>query len=86
MAVDVKKCGRLARAMASDTKAYMKDTIKRGFEEDNFFELLADNMTENHKAFEQRVGAEAAATNILECAIVDSIIYQMGLEGKYPIF
>jgi hypothetical protein len=65
---------------------YMKDTIKKGLEEDNFFEVLADNMDENRKAFVARLGAEAAETNILECAIVDTIIVPMGEQGKYSIF
>ncbi|MBO5753533.1 MAG: hypothetical protein J6S69_07565 [Proteobacteria bacterium] len=86
MALNEARCGRLARAMASDTMVYMKDTIKKGLEEDNFFEVLADNMDENRKAFVARLGAEAAETNILECAIVDTIIVPMGEQGKYPIF
>jgi hypothetical protein len=43
-------------------------------------------MDENRKAFVARLGAEAAETNILECAIVDTIIVPMGEQGKYPIF
>ena len=86
MALNEARCGRLARAMASDTMVYMKDTIKKGLEEDNFFEVLADNMDENRKAFVARLGAEAAETNILECAIVDTIIVPMGEQGKYSIF
>ena len=86
MALNEARCGRLARAMASDTMVYMKDTIHKGLEEDNFFEVLSDNMDENRKAFVARLGAEAAETNILECAIVDTIIVPMGEQGKYPIF
>ena len=86
MAYDKARCERLARAMASDSVAYMKDAIKKSFEEDNFFEALAENMEENRKTFKLRSGAEAAATNILECAIADKIIYAEGSEGKFPIF
>ena len=86
MAFDRKRCERLARAMASDSIAYMKDDIKKSFQEDNFFEALADNMEENHKAFLARQGAEAAATNILECAIADTLVYGVGTQDKYPIF
>ena len=85
MAFDKARCERLARAMASDTMVYMKDTIDKGLENDNVFELLAENMEENHKAFTARMGAEAAATNILERAIVDTIIVPMGEQHKYPI-
>jgi len=86
MAFDRKRCERLARAMASDSIAYMNDTIKKSFEEDNFFEAMADNMEENRKAFKERQGAEAAATNILECAIADTIVHGVGSKDKYPIF
>lgn len=86
MAFDRKRCERLARAMASDSIAYMKNEIKKGFEEDNFFEVMAENMEENHKAFLARQGSEAAATNILECAIADTIVYGVGSQDKYPIF
>ena len=41
-------------------------------------------MDEN--AFNVRVGAEAAATNILERAVVDTIIVPMGTQKTYPIF
>lgn len=86
MTYDRARCERLARAMASDTIAYMEDTIRQGLEEDTFFELLANNMEENRKAFLARSGAEAAATNILERAIVDTIIVPMGEQAKFPIF
>ncbi len=86
MAYDQKRCERLARAMASDTVVYMKDTILKSFEDDSFFEALADNMEENVKAFKARSGEDAAATNILERAIVDTIIYPLGSSGKFPIF
>ena len=86
MAFDRKRCERTARALASDSNAYMLDTIKKGFEEDSFFEVMAENMEENRKAFAARMGAEAAATNILECAVADTIIYAEGSKDKYPIF
>ncbi|MCL2326347.1 MAG: hypothetical protein FWC40_07645 [Proteobacteria bacterium] len=86
MAFDRARCERLARAMASDTMVYMKDTIKKGLEDDSFFEALAENMEENRKAFVARSGEEAAATNILERAIIDIIIFPMGSEEKFSIF
>lgn len=86
MAINEARCGRLARAMASDTLVYMKDSIVKGLEEDNLFDVLADNMEENRKAFIARMGEEAANTNILECAIIDTLVVPMGEQGKYPIF
>lgn len=86
MPYDRPRCERLARAMASDTMAYLEDTIRKGLEEDSFFELLADNMEENRKAFLARSGPEAAATNILERAVVDTIIVPMGAQAKFPMF
>ena len=86
MAYDQKRCERLARAMASDTVAYMKDSILKGFENDTFVDVLADNMEENRKAFKMRSGDEAAATNILERAIVDTLVFPLASAGKFPIF
>ncbi len=86
MAFDKARCERLAKAMASDTMVYMKDTIDAGLENDNLFDVLKDNMEENHKAFNARMGAEATATNILERAVVDTIIVPMGTQKKYAIF
>ncbi len=84
----VKKCERLARAISSDTVAYLKDAIVKSLEADDFFEAEAikENLNENKKAFKARLGDEAAATNILERATVDTIIYQLGEQGNYPIF
>lgn len=86
MGFDKARCERLARAMASDTMVYMKDAIDKGLEEDNLFEVLNENMAENHKAFIARMGMEASATNILERAVVDTIIVPMGEQKKYAIF
>ncbi len=84
----IKKCERLARAISSDSVAYLKDAIIKSLEEDNFFEAetIKENLNENKKAFKARSGEEAAATNILERATVDTIIYALGEQGKYSIF
>ncbi len=85
MAFDQKRFERVARASASDLMIYNKDKIKQAFNEDNFFEALADSIEESRKNFETR-SKEAAETNILERAIVDSLIFPMGSADKYPIF
>jgi len=85
MAFDQKRCERLARATASDIQVYNKDKIVAALEQDNFFEALKDALEESKKNFEAR-SKEAAKTNILERAIVDTIIVQMGVERKYSIF
>jgi hypothetical protein len=85
MAFDQKRCERLARATASDIQVYNKDKIVAALEQDNFFEALKDALEESRKNFEAR-SKEAAKTNILERAIVDTIIVQMGVERKYSIF
>ena len=85
MAFDQKRCERLARATASDIQVYNKDKIVAALEQDNFFEALKDSLEESKKNFEAR-SKEAAQTNILERAIVDTIIVQMGGERKYSIF
>lgn len=85
MAFDRKRSERLARATASDIQVYNNDKIVAALEQDNFFEALKDNLAESRKNFEAR-SKEAAQTNILERAIVDTIIVQMGVERKYSIF
>ena len=85
MAFDQKRCERLARATASDIQVYNKDKIVAALEQDNFFEALKDSLEESKTNFEAR-SKEAAQTNILERAIVDTIIVQMGVERKYSIF
>ena len=85
MAFDQKRCERLARATASDIQVYNKDKIVAALEQDNFLEALKDALEESKKNFEAR-SKEAAKTNILERAIVDTIIVQMGVERKYSIF
>ena len=85
MAFDQKRCERLARATASDIQVYNKDKIVAALEQDNFFEALKDSLEESKKNIEAR-SKEAAQTNILERAIVDTIIVQMGVERKYSIF
>ena len=74
MAIDTVRCERIARAIASDISIYNKDKIQASLENDDFFEALADNIEEGRKAFEQRVGSEAAASNIYYKALNDVII------------
>lgn len=85
MAFDQKRFERVARASASDLMIYNKDKIIQSFKDDNFFEALKDSIDESRKNFEVR-SKEAAATNILERAIVDSLIFPMGSADKYPMF
>lgn len=86
MAYDQKRAERLARAMASDTIVYNKDAILKSFEEDNFFEVLKDNMEDNRKSLKARMGDEAANSNVLERSVCDNIFFTLGQQGKYPIF
>lgn len=75
--------------MASDTIVYNKDTILKSFEDDNFFDVLKDNMEENRKNFKERYKDypnEVASSNILERSICDNIFYTLGQQGKFPIF
>ncbi len=87
MAFDQKRCERLARATASDTMIYNKAKIEQALADDSFYDSLADNLEESRKNFAAR-SKEAAETNILERAIVDTIIVAMGTEAekKYSIF
>lgn len=86
MAYDRARCDRLARAIASDTMVYMKDSIDQGLEEDTLFDLLKDNLDENRKNMTMRMGDEAAASNALARAFLDVVIVPMGAQKKYSIF
>lgn len=85
MAFDQKRMERLARATASDALVYNKDKIIAALKDDTFYDSVKDVLEESRKNFEAR-NKEAAQTNLLERAIVDTIIAEVGSQDKYPIF
>lgn len=69
---------RLARAIASDVSLYNEEKIKRGLEEDNFFDLLADQLEEGREHFRMRTSPALHSLGIYERAVVDMIIARKG--------
>jgi hypothetical protein len=72
---ELERAGRLARAIASDISIYYGDRIKKGIENDNLFEEMADELQEGITLFQQKVPHDIVnGTNLLERAIIDTIV------------
>jgi hypothetical protein len=69
---------QLARAIASDIQLYNKAKIEEGLANDNFFELLGEEITEGRDLFRSRVTQELFRRNYFDRAIVDRVIKTMG--------
>jgi hypothetical protein len=68
---------QLARAIASDIQLYNKAKIEQGLRDDNFFELLTEEITEGRDLFRSRVTPELFRRNFFDRAIVDRVIKPM---------
>lgn len=68
---------QLARAIASDIQLYNKAKIEQGLKDDNFFELLGEEITEGRDLFRSRVTPELFRRNYFDRAIVDRVIKTM---------
>ncbi|MFV8751622.1 hypothetical protein ACNOYE_13845 [Nannocystaceae bacterium ST9] len=74
---------QLARAIASDIQLYNKAKIEEGLLNDNFFELLTEEITEGRDLFRSRVTPELFRRNFFDRAIVDRVIKPMAqLDSK----
>jgi hypothetical protein len=69
---------RLARAIASDIALYNEEKIKKGIEEDNFFDALRDEIEEGREHFKGRVSPAILEKGFYERAIVDVILSRKG--------
>lgn len=70
---------RLARAIASDVALYNEDKIKKGIEEDTFFDLLEKEIEEGRTHFNSKVDPDLRSkTNFYDRAIVDVILKRKG--------
>lgn len=65
---------QLARAIASDIQLYNKAKIEDGLQNDTFFELLSEEITEGRDLFRSRVTPELFRRNFFDRAIVDRVI------------
>lgn len=70
---------RLARAICSDVSLYNEAKIIQGIEQDNFFELLRDELEEGRELYRSRVSPELLArSNYYDRAIIDVILRPKG--------
>ncbi len=65
---------RLARAIASDISLYNEEKIKKGIEDDSFFEIIADEIQEGRDHFLGRVAPALQHKGIYDRALCDVII------------
>ncbi len=65
---------RLARAIASDISLYNEEKIRKGIEEDTFFDALAKEIQEGRTHFVEHVVPDLRDKGIYERALVDVIL------------
>jgi hypothetical protein len=80
MIVDTaERARRLARTILSDIALYNREQIKSGIENDNLFDILAEELERGRKLYNSRVSPEILeSTNYFNQAIVDVLIKQYG--------
>ncbi len=70
---------RLARTIVSDIALYNRELIKKGIENDNLFDVLAEDLDKGKKLYDSRVAPEVRQrSNFFNQAIVDILIKQYG--------
>ena len=79
----IPEAARLARATASDIAIYNVDKIKRGIENDQLFEELADYLREAERMWSNKVSDDIVnGTNLLQKAIIDIIFAGSGVTAS----
>jgi hypothetical protein len=69
---------RFARHIASDLSLYNEEKILEGLQNDNLFEVLADEIEEGRALFQKRVAADLYAMNFYDRAIIDILVRSKG--------
>lgn len=69
---------RLARAIASDLSLYNEEKIMEGIQNDNLFEVLAEELEEGRALFKSRVSPELFAKNFYDRAVIDILVRAKG--------
>lgn len=81
---------RLARAIASDVGLYNQEKVKQGIENDNFYEVMKDEIQEGRELFLSRLSPEfkqdKSILQLYERAIADVIIKLSGQRIKSKIW
>lgn len=69
---DKDKARRWARTIVSDISLYNQEKIREGIEQDNLFEVLAEELQEGRELYESRVAPEILeTTRFFDLAVVD---------------
>lgn len=69
---------RLARAIASDLSLYNEDKIIEGLQNDNLYDVLAEEIEEGRELFRSRVTSDLFVRNFYDRAIVDLLVKSKG--------
>jgi hypothetical protein len=69
---------RLARAIASDLSLYNEEKIVQGIQNDDLFNVLAEEIEEGRALYKSRVSPELYAKNFYDRAIVDILVKSKG--------
>jgi hypothetical protein len=69
---------RLARAIASDLSLYNEEKIMEGIQNDNLFNVLAEELEEGRALFKSRVSPELFAKNFYDRAVIDILVRSKG--------
>jgi hypothetical protein len=69
---------RLARAIASDLSLYNEDKIIEGLQNDNLYEVLAEEIEEGRELFRSRVTPDLFGKNFYDRAIIDLLVKSKG--------
>jgi hypothetical protein len=69
---------RFARHIASDLSLYNEEKILEGMQNDNLFEVLADEIEEGRALFQKRVAPELYSMNFYDRAIIDILVRSKG--------
>jgi len=77
---------RLARAIASDISLYNEEKIKKGLEDDTFFDSVSEEIAEGREHYKGRVAPSLHDKGIFERAINDVIVARKALTVKSRIW
>ncbi|MBW2190047.1 MAG: hypothetical protein JRG93_10755, partial [Deltaproteobacteria bacterium] len=65
---------RLARAISSDLALYNEDKVAEGVQNDNLFEVMADEVQEGRDLYRSRVAPALLPRNLYDRAIIDLLV------------
>jgi hypothetical protein len=69
---------RLARAIASDLSLYNEEKILQGVQNDNLYDVLAEEIQEGRALYKSRVAPDLYQKNFYDRALIDILIRSKG--------